>query len=102
MSTYLTKIPVDLAGIKAQLPPDSDIEGVSWNGAEIELTWSNRHLLTPFTYAHEWTLDQLKSGKRPLHVSDRQRKPAPPPVQTQKANVVDGKGKRVRRQSATL
>lgn len=73
MSDFTTVIPVDIEAVKKLLPADSDILGIEWIKASnsVELKWGNRNLVTPFSFALEFPLEQLKSGKVPFGVKNR-------------------------------
>ena len=83
MSAFITKQPIDVAAFKALLPPDSDFHSVTFNKetSEIEFRWSNRGLITPFSFDEVFTLEMLQAGILPESVT--RRKPivvsAPPP-----------------------
>ncbi len=77
MSSFVTKIPVDVDAVKALLPFGSDIEGVVWNGKEIELRWGNQHLRTPFTFHVDYSLAMLGEGQKPSCVIEGKQTAAP-------------------------
>ncbi len=75
MSSFITRMPVDLAAFKKLLPVGSDFEGISFDAAtnEVQMRWSHRDLVTPFTFHEEFTMAQLQSQELPKSVEQRQR-----------------------------
>lgn len=67
MSSFITRLPIDVLAFKKLLPNGSDFEGISFNAStnEVELRWSNRYIVTPFTYHEDFTVDMLKSKTLP-------------------------------------
>lgn len=82
MSTFATKLPVDLDTIKALLPKGSHVESVKWNAerGEMEIQWDNAELITPFSFPVDFSIAQLKAGELPEKTVIRERKPAPAPA----------------------
>lgn len=71
MSSFSTRLPVDVESVKALLPKGSDLEGIVWDGAGVTVIWSHQKLVTPFTVNTEVSIDDLKSEKWPACVKDR-------------------------------
>lgn len=91
MSLLITKIPTDLAAVKAKLPTGSFIHGVVWNptSAELELTWEHEQLVTKHTFPYPFPLASL-DGELPSGVVAKTAAPkieAPKPVDTKAKNV---------------
>lgn len=65
-------MPIDVAGVKKLLPPDSDFEKVVWDEQNkvVEFHWSNRNLVTPYTM-NDWPLSDLQEGKTPSTVKSK-------------------------------
>ena len=75
MSQFSTKIPIDVEAVKRMLPAKSDVQDVTL-GQEADgsffvvLEWSNDWMRTPFTFAYEWPLDQLRAKEIPAKVTN--------------------------------
>ncbi len=63
MSKFKTCIPVDVDAIKALLPSNSFIHGVTWNpeASQVELQWENDRLKTPYTFSVDFPIESLKA-----------------------------------------
>lgn len=79
MSSFITRMPVDLATFKKLLPIGSDFESITFDPKtnEVQMRWSHRDLVTPFTYHEEFTVEMLKAQELPKSVKVRQRTQIP-------------------------
>lgn len=67
MSSFITRIPIDLAAFKKLLPNGTDFESITFNAQtnEVEIRWGNRYIVTPFTYHVDFTEAMLKAKQLP-------------------------------------
>ena len=77
MSTFKTNIPVDVDGVRRLLPKDSFVESVEWNPLtqQVEVIWSNRNCVTPFSVPVEWTVQMLHDKALPKGATIREVAP---------------------------
>ncbi len=71
-ANFYTPIPVDLAAIKKLLPPDAYVDPVlRWNkdANRVEVHWSSSLMKSPYSFAHEFTVDMLLGRELPEHVT---------------------------------
>lgn len=82
MSLFKTAIPLDLEAIRKLLPKDHSIEAVRFDGAnnQVEVFWHCGSLNTPFTYATDFPVEDLKAKKLPAKTEFVERNR--PPVQS--------------------
>ncbi len=74
MASFITKVPVDVPGVKALLPADSDFEKVVWDEQNkvVEFHWSNRYLLSPYT-SNDYPITMLHEKVLPDKITVRAR-----------------------------
>lgn len=81
MSQFKTTIPVDLSSVRKLLPNGSDVEGIHWNNTtrEVEMTWSNRKLKTPYNVPTDFPVQMLHDQQLPksVQILEAQQKQAP-------------------------
>lgn len=72
MSNFATRIPVDVAAVKALLPNGAYIESVEFDGKAVVLKWSHHRLLTPFTTHFPYSVGELHARQLPDGVMVRE------------------------------
>lgn len=67
MSAFKTCIPVDVDGVRKLLPKESFVESVDWNPLtqQVEVTWSNRNCVTPWSVPIEFPIQMLQDKALP-------------------------------------
>lgn len=85
MSLFRTDLPVDLSQVTKHLPKDAKVTRMDLiqesDGPEIkaliQFTWESWNLVTPFTIAVNFPVEQLKAKELPVNVKVREKiKPA--------------------------
>ncbi len=74
MSSFKTLVPVDLEEVKSLLPPDAVVEKVVWNAeaSGMDVHWQSGTIDTPFTFALDFPLSDLKKQNLPEKATVRQ------------------------------
>ena len=62
---------MDVAAVTKLLPKDSYVEGLQWNGSELELRWSNHRIETPYTFHLELSIEDLQARRLPEGARER-------------------------------
>lgn len=75
MSNFVTRIAVDVEAVRKLLPKGSFVAAVEFNGQEVEVRWAHDHLVSPYTFAVEYPLEELKQRRLPEQVRMRQPRP---------------------------
>ena len=79
MSKFVTSIPVDVAAVKALLPPNSFLHGVTFNAetSSVDVTWENDAHKTPYTFPVPMSVPALQ-GLSEIAVQTMEPKPVAP------------------------
>lgn len=101
MSQFLTEIAVDVERVKRLLPRESFVESVTWNATTqaVEVVWSNRNCVTPYTVATPFSVQMLQDQQLPKCAKlVEHAKPAEQPINNVTEKVIDSRRRRVKSQ----
>jgi hypothetical protein len=79
VSQFVTEIAVDVDGVRRLLPRESFVESVTWNEItqRVEVVWSNRNCVTPYSIATPFTVQMLHDKEIPACAKMREFPAAP-------------------------
>jgi hypothetical protein len=100
MSTFQTHLPFDLDAIRQQLPKGSTIESVEFDpDSGTTVTWSHPDFVTGYTFALDWSLEQLSKRELPAGAALRPARQKTD-VMTSDVKVIEKKPRRMKSRSS--
>jgi len=86
MSFFTTHIPTEIKEILEKLPPGSYVHSVTYvpQQHQILILWETDTVKTPYSTPVEYSLNDLKAGKKPKESIDLDVKPLPAPPLVEK------------------